>query len=607
MKDAKILIVEDEVIIALDIKSKVENCGYRVVGIVNSGQQALEKIEQQKPDLVLMDILIFGNMDGIETAMRIRKEYRIPVVYVTAHADDQTLKRAMAAEPFGYVCKPLKDRELLGALEIALFKHHMEQELERGKLQWEGTFNAISDWVSLIDTGSNRITQSNSQTESFLGRPVSDVLGRTCCSVMTHSDKPVENCPVHAMLKTRKRETFEFFDSEQDRWLSVTADPVFDQAGEVRSAVHIVRDITSQKRSEALLRSEKDKIQSILSAIGEGVAIIDDGYRLEYQNEISIRQFGDGVGSKCHEAFMQGDALCGGCRVAEIIKEGQVGTFETVLPDGRHFEITGSPFSDAAGGKKVLMLQKDITEKKALQVEAVRAAHMQSLGELAAGVAHEINNPIMGIINCAQLIADRKQSEGEAKDLSQRIIKEGERVAKIVKNLLAFARSDREEKGLVAVASILDDTVGLIRNQMQKQGIELKTGFEKELPDVFVNRYKIQQVFLNIIHNAIYALNEKYPGTDPDKVLDIRGSIVKSEGATFVRTEFTDHGTGIPAQNLERVCDPFFTTKHNDGTGLGLSICHKIVREHDGSLRIESENGRYTRVMVDLPSKRGNA
>jgi PAS domain S-box-containing protein len=605
MREEKILIVEDEVIIALDIKSKVENFGFRVVGIVNSGQQALEKIEQLKPDLVLMDVLIFGNMDGIETAMRIRKQYRIPVIYVTAHADDKTMNRALVTDPFGYICKPLKDRELLGALEIALYKHHLEQELETSKRRWESTFNAISDWVSLIDVRSYRIAQSNSQTEPFLGMAASDVPGKTCCSVLHHSDKPVEGCPVRIMLKTRRRETFEFFDPERDRWFLVTADPVVDHAGKILSAAHIVRDVTFQKRGEALLRSERDKFQSILSAIGEGVAIVDETYTLEYQNEISKKQFGDGVGHKCHESLGHGEKICDGCKLKEILQHGHVSTFETVLPDGRHFEITGSPFSGMGGRKMVLMLQKDITERKALQVEAVRAAHMQSLGELAAGVAHEINNPVMGIINCAQLIADRKKTEGEDRDLPLRIIKEGERVAKIVKNLLAFARSDQEEQGAAAVTSILDDTIGLIRNQMQKQGIELKTDFQADLPDVFVNRYKIQQVFLNIIHNAIYALNQKYPGADPDKILGIRSAFIKADGSQVVRTEFIDRGTGIPARNIERVYDPFFTTKHSDGTGLGLSICHKIVKEHDGKLWVESEEGQYTKVMVDLPAKRG--
>jgi signal transduction histidine kinase/CheY-like chemotaxis protein len=600
MREEKILIVEDEVIIALDIKSKVENFGFRVVGIVNSGQQALEKAGQLKPDLVLMDILIFGPMDGIETAQRIRETYHIPVIYLTAHADDKTMSRALVTDPFGYVCKPLKDRELLGAVEIALYKHRLEKELETSQRRWESTFNAISDWVSLINVHSNRIEQTNSQTMPFVGLPHSGMPGRTCCSMLHASDDPIEGCPVQIMLRTKRRETLEFYDSDRDRWFLVIADPVFDQTGQIQSAVHIVREITEQKRGEALLRSERDKFVSILSAIGEGVAIVDDAYKLEYQNDISQKLFGDGIGRIGQESLRYGVQICSVLKLQEIFQDGRIRTFETVLPDGRIFEITGSPFSGVHGRKMILMLQKDISEKKALQVESVRAAHMQSLGELAAGVAHEINNPITGIINCAQLMEDGK----ETGDLPRRIIQEGERVARIVKNLLAFARNDREEKNPAAVASILDDTVGLIRSQMQKQGIELKADFQTDLPDVVVNRYQIQQVFLNIIQNAIYALNQKYPDADPDKLILIRSVFTDGDQGRTIRTEFEDHGQGIPAQNLKKVMDPFFTTKNSEGTGLGLSICQKIIKEHGGRLFIESKEGKYTRVIVDLPARR---
>jgi PAS domain S-box-containing protein len=603
MRDAKILIVEDEIIIALDIKSKVENFGYRVVGIVNSGQKPFEKIDSLKPDLVLMDIVLFGAMDGIQTAESIRKRYRIPVVYLTAHADDQTLGRAMATEPFGYVVKPLKDRELLGAIEIALFK----SRLEESQRNWEITFSSMVDWVCLLEPESRRIFESNGRGESFLGGSVRGIAGKDCCSLLHGSDKPIDGCPVQKMLETRKRESLEFRDTARGKWFEVTADPVTDESGSIKSAVHIVRDITLQKQGEAQLRSERNKLQSIFSALGEGMAIVDCDHNVEYQNEAGIRRLGDGIGRKCHETFFRQKRPCEGCPMENTLRTGRIQSHEIALPNGRHLEITFSHFTDAESVSKVVLLQKDVTDRKALQVEAVRAAHLQSLGELAAGVAHEINNPIMGIINCAQLIADRVEPDDPGRELSGRIMREGDRIARIVKNLLAFARNNKEEKASVALRDVLDDTLGLLGNQLRKDAVDVRIVLPESLPRIWANRYQIQQVFLNLLANAGYALNEKFSQAHPDKVIEIRGSETRSGEAPFVRTEFIDSGTGIPAAILDRVCDPFFTTKRTDGTGLGLSICHNIIREHGGNLHLESEEGKYTKITVDLPVNGGNA
>ncbi len=209
-----------------------------------------------------------------------------------------------------------------------------------------------------------------------------------------------------------------------------------------RISMAIARDITNRKRAEEMLRTERDKFQGMLAAMGEGVYIGNQDYIIEYENDMLKERFGDNVGKKCYEAYLGIDEPCRKCPVKEAIKTGKIEQVELVAKDGRNYEINFAPFNDVDGVTKAIQLVKDVTDKKNLQAEAMRAGHLASLGELAAGVAHEINNPINGIINYAEILKDRCSKKKEDEEIPVRIIKEGDRVAQIVKSLLSFA-SDR--------------------------------------------------------------------------------------------------------------------------------------------------------------------
>jgi C4-dicarboxylate-specific signal transduction histidine kinase len=249
----------------------------------------------------------------------------------------------------------------------------------------------------------------------------------------------------------------------------------------------------------------------------------------------------------------------------------------------------------------VLEYADDITEKKTLQAAAIRIGHLVSLGELSAGVAHEINNSIHGVINYAQMLKGRCCEKGEDNDIPGRIIKEGERVATIVKNLFYFARSRKEEHSPVHIKDILSDALGLVETRIIKNGIKISIDFPSELPMIKARRHEIQQVFLNILNNAQYALNRKFQVTHENKIIEIKGEVIEFEGQKHVRTTFYDRGTGISEDILDKIGDPFFSTKPQDeGAGLGLSISHDILKNHGGRLLFESVEGEYTKVMVDI-------
>lgn len=247
-----------------------------------------------------------------------------------------------------------------------------------------------------------------------------------------------------------------------------------------------------------------------------------------------------------------------------------------------------------------LTLIQDISERQKLQRKNVRTAQLATLGELAAGVAHEINNPINGVINYAQILANRMPEETLDRDLVERIIKEGDRVAGIVRNLLYFARDQKPRFVETRLADLIEECLSLTRAQLAKDGIMLMLQVPEDLPPIQAQAQQLQQLLLNLIGNARYALNQKYPDRDDNKILAI--TVVYERQKDVLRLSCEDRGIGIPAAMLEKVMNPFMTTKPAGiGTGLGLSISREIVEKHDGSLVLDSVEGEYTCVTVELP------
>jgi signal transduction histidine kinase len=317
------------------------------------------------------------------------------------------------------------------------------------------------------------------------------------------------------------------------------------------------------------------------------------------------REPGDILGKALAEIF---PALFGATRVERQVSQGGAGgnlnRGEVLFghekrPEGV-FTMRAFPLPKNCLG----MLLEDITEKATLQKEAMRASHLASLGELAAGVAHEINNPVNGVINYAQIILDESLKKNEDIELPTRIIKEGRRIASIVSSLLTFARERTGERVPVKVCDILTDALDLTGAQLRRDGIILKVDLPETLPQISAHPQQIQQVFLNLINNSRYALNQKRPAATENKVIEITGRPVILEDHPFVEISVVDAGIGIPPNVLDKVITPFFSTKPKGvGTGLGLSVSHGIVTDHGGRLIIHSREGEYTRVEILLPAR----
>ncbi len=367
-----------------------------------------------------------------------------------------------------------------------------------------------------------------------------------------------------------------------------------------------------RKQAEESLRASENKYRTLLENLPQRIFYKDKELRYVSCNQNYVRDLDiapDEIAGKTdYDLFPQSLADKYRRDDKRVLSSGKMEEMdEKYIVHGQEIVVhtMKTPIKDEAGNViGILGIFWDITEKVALQMEAFRTRHLASLGELSAGVAHEINNPLNGIINYAQVLLNRKDKEDRERDMLSRIIKEGHRTAAIVRNLLSFARptGENERKVPVCIHNVVSDTLALINTQLRKKGITTVLNVPAELPAILAHPQRIQQVFLNLIDNAQYALCEKYPLQHANKVLEISGEEITLDSAAYVKVVFCDHGTGIPSDVVNKIMDPFFTTKpRNRGTGLGLSICHSIVSEHGGRLTVESKEGECTRVSVTLP------
>jgi PAS domain S-box-containing protein len=306
--------------------------------------------------------------------------------------------------------------------------------------------------------------------------------------------------------------------------------------------------------------------------------------------------------------------------IAGLIAGSDAGEAELVL-----LTATGEPhpvaisFSKITAGDELLsiILVRDLStrkrledEKEEMQRQLYQSAKLASLGELSAGVAHEINNPLNGIINFAQLLKDEPTTRTEfEQQMIDGIIDEGGRIAQIVRGLLTFARRDENELQHVHLAETIKTSIALFGRQLEKDGVRVELEIASDLPPVRADASRLRQVVVNMISNAQHALKAKSAGAsvEEEKIFRITTQRVEGNASDGVhgaaRIEFYDNGAGIRREDLHRVFDPFFTTRRDTGgTGLGLSISFGIVRDHGGKITVESEEGLYTRFCVELPT-----
>ena len=378
-----------------------------------------------------------------------------------------------------------------------------------------------------------------------------------------------------------------------------------------RYQVGVGIDTSDAVRAEKALRESEEKLSAILASVTDYMIIIDQSYCVVWANERALSLFPDLINNKCHQVIHDSKLPCDPCIGERCFRKG--GTYERegacIIPDSGErmdFWSTTSIVTRHGDGLPELILElfRDTTEKKAYVADAVRVGQLASLGELAAGVAHEINNPINGILNYGQILLEKTGRASADHEILQRIVQEGERVAGIVHNLLSFARVRKDEFVSTSLDEVISSCLGLVAKQLANDGISLRIDTGGGLPMLYCNSQQLQQVFLNVISNARYALNQKYGGSHRNKIIEIRAEKTRMKRMKALRIIVCDHGTGIPLEILDKIGSPFFTTKPmNEGTGLGLNISHGIIKNHGGRLWFDSTVGEFTKVIIDLPAR----
>jgi len=267
-------------------------------------------------------------------------------------------------------------------------------------------------------------------------------------------------------------------------------------------------------------------------------------------------------------------------------------------------EHTVATVDRAAGWRTgVISIVRDISDRIALEAQLRQAQKLEAIGTLAAGIAHEINNPMTSIGGFAEMIGRDRDAGGRARHFASRISAETGRVNDIVHNLLGYARQEVDAPSTPArMADIVESTLSLIRTTLRHDGIRLSVDVPADLPQVSCRPLQIQQVLMNLLTNARDALNERHPGKQNDKRIDIRAVVVTHDGREWIRTTVEDSGNGIDPARMDRLFEPFYTSKDpGHGTGLGLWISYGIVRSHHGTITAQSEPGCFARFDVDLP------
>jgi two-component system NtrC family sensor kinase len=357
------------------------------------------------------------------------------------------------------------------------------------------------------------------------------------------------------------------------------------------------------------LRIKKSELQAVFDSISDGVVIYDHNRFVQHRNHICPRLFPREtlVGKSCRELFHPERNLSpSSCPVERALHGESFQSSFTAAKEGnktRHFDVIATPIEDPSGKSRALLFLRDVTEKRLQELQLLQAEKMSSIGVLAAGVAHEINNPLNSVAGYAEALLRRfRDDEGLGRDprldvfknYLEVIIREAYRCKGIIDSLLSFSRKSDGSSGPVDINCILEEVLDLVKYKARYEKIEIRLDFQPDLPRMVGDAATLRQVFMNLVMNALQAIE----GSG-------RVEISTRAEASELIVRISDTGCGIAPDVLDQIWNPFFTTKTvGQGLGLGLAVTYNIVKKHDGDILVESEFGKGTLFTVRLPACR---
>jgi PAS domain S-box-containing protein len=671
-KMENILIIDDEPQIRTVSERHLSAYGYRCETAPDAGS-ARRCLERKRFDLILCDINL-PDESGLHLAGYVKTAFPgTAIVMISVIDDPGEAKLALDIGVFGYVVKPFTRNSLLINVENALQRNRLEvektayldkleslvhkrtQSLNTQLLLLQNIIDAIPNPIFYKDS-TGCLKGCNSAFESLAGTPRETIIGKTEAQIVPRAPSEFSSETDRWILANPGKLSYEFAMPDKNNCMHnflLNKATYHDTAGKVAGLVGVMVDLTERKAAEESLRLSEEKFRRIVENICIGVSVISPAMEILWMNgqmaewfpriEIDDRPI-------CYRSFNNPprESPCDNCPTVDALKHGQ--RFETIIstptPVGeRRFRIIASPIHDKDGRVAAAVeLVEDITEKLTLEREMHQAQKLESIGQLAAGIAHEINTPtqyigdntrflqdafadLMAVLNAHGQLLDAVKEGGTQQEEVHAVEKQVEsvdldylrseiplaieqaldgvsRVGRIVTSMRQFSHPGTDRKSPVDINQALEATITIARNEW-KYVADLETDFDPDLPMVACLPGEINQMFLNLLVNAAQAIGEYTDDGRKGKGM-IRVSTRRNGGS--VRIRIADTGGGIPKAVQPRIFDPFFTTKPvGKGTGQGLAIAHAvIVEKHAGSIRFETYNDRGTTFFVDLPIGSGD-
>ncbi|MDD9305095.1 MAG: PAS domain S-box protein [Desulfobacter sp.] len=439
-----------------------------------------------------------------------------------------------------------------------------------------------------------------------------DIIGKKCFHSFLYKDTPCdsEDCPISKVIRDKKVHSYTV--KHQYKWEDRVFSPIFDDQGGVAYVISSIRDITRTKSLETQLIGVKEFISRVIYASASAIVAADRKGNIELMNSVAKELFGYFNGSSgkithVEQLYPPGKAK----EIMKMLRDEKIGGKGKLLiprtlvvnSKGEEIEVEMSAaiiYDDKGNESATMAIYNDFKDKirvekelKLTQQQLAQSEKMASLGQLAAGVAHEINNPLTGVLFYASLLLERDDlDENAIADLGY-IVEDAKRCRNIVKSLLVYSRSADSEKNIVQINDIVLKSLKLLRDQKRFLNIRIKKYLAENMMLINADINKLNQVIINLVMNAADAIEDQ--GTI--SIYTYRDKTLKK-----VFLEIKDTGIGIPHQNLSRIFDPFFTTKEvGKSTGLGLSIVYGIIEEHGGKISVKKTGAKGTTFIMEFP------